>query len=105
MASDTYPLTLDEALARLLAMIGEPVDVRVMSVEPLGLIANFYGTLISRGDVRHVSRRAEGEVFEFFVARGDAGAEFYIDQRSFGGASYVDVDALGGPSGDASAAR
>ena len=84
-------MTLDETLARMLAMLGEPVDVRVRSIEPVCLIANFYGTLASSGDVRHESRRSEGEAFEFLVVRANVSSEFYVYQVGFVGAAYVDL--------------
>ena len=56
-------------MTKPLAMVGEPVDVHLMSTDPAVAIVNFYGTQDSRGDVRHRSRCSEGEAFEFVVVR------------------------------------
>ena len=57
VSDDKHQLTLDETLVKLLAMVGDPVDVHVMSThsDPPTAIVNSFGTLISRGNVRHPS--------------------------------------------------
>jgi hypothetical protein len=71
-------------------MVGEPVDVHLMSTDPAVAIVNFYGTQDSRSDVRHRSRCSDDEAFEFVVVRGGAEVTFYIE-RTFSGGAYVAV--------------
>ncbi len=76
----------DAALEAILSLVGHRVEVTVISVDPLGVVAEFAGELIRGDHVRHPSRTEEGQAFRFAVGTGNS---FSVEARLFREAGWV----------------
>jgi len=80
-------LDYESALEAILSLVGQRVEVTVLSVEPLGVVAEFAGELAGGEDVRHPDRATEGEAFRFRI--GAHGGSFSVETRTFREAGWV----------------
>ncbi len=79
-------LGFDAALEAILSLVGRWVEVTVISVDPLGVVAEFAGELTRGDEVRHASRTEEGEAFRFAVGISNS---FSVEARLFREAVWV----------------
>ncbi len=79
-------LGYEAALEAILSLVGRRVEVTVMSVDPLGVVAEFAGELTRGDDVHHPSRTEEGHAFRFAV--GDLNS-FSVEAPLFREAGWV----------------
>ena len=79
-------LGYEAALEAILSLVGRRIEVTVISVDPLGVVAEFTGELRRGDDVRHPSSPAEGQAFRFAVGAGNS---FSVEARLFRHASWV----------------
>jgi hypothetical protein len=86
-------LGYETALEELLSLVGRRVEVTVISIDPLGVVAEFAGELTRGDDVHHPSRTEEGEAFRFAVGAGNS---FSVESRLFRRASWIRAGATTG---------
>ena len=79
-------LGYEAALEAILSLVGRRVEVTVISVDPLGVVAEFAGELSHGDNVRHPSRAEEGQAFRFAVGAGNS---FSVEARLFRDAGWV----------------
>lgn len=79
-------LGFEPAVEAILTLVGRRVEVTVVSVDPLGVVAEFAGELTRGDDVRHASRTEEGPAFRFGVGTGNS---FSVEARLFREAGWV----------------
>lgn len=86
-------LDFEEALSAILELVGQKLEVTVVSLNPLGVVAEFYGVLRGGGDIRYPARAVEGEAFRCEVGEGSS---FSVEERLFRGAGWVRVGSASG---------
>ncbi len=86
IGDDGSALGFEAALEAILSLVGRWVEVTVISVDPLGVVAEFAGELTRGDDVRHPSRTEEARAFRFTVGAGNS---FSVEARLFREASWV----------------
>lgn len=86
-------LDFQAALEEILSLVGRWVEVTVISVDPLGVVAEFAGELTRGDDVRHPSRSEEGQTFRFAVG---AGSSFSVEADLFREAGWVRAGSITG---------
>jgi hypothetical protein len=74
------PLTFEKALAWLLGLMGEAVEVTLFSEEPYGPVASIRGKLTTGGEIERPVYRARDEAFIFRLEGGAAGS-FVLERR------------------------
>ena len=74
------PLTFEKALGRLLALMGEQVEVTLYSEEPYGPLARFSGELTSGGELQRPVYMPHDEAFLFRID-GEGAASFVLERR------------------------
>jgi hypothetical protein len=79
-------LGYEAALEAILSLVGRRVEVTVISVDPLGVVAEFAGELTRGDDVRHPNRTEEGQAFRFVVGAGNS---FSVEARLFREAGWI----------------
>ncbi len=79
-------LGFEAALEAILSFLGRRVEVTIISVDPLGVVAEFAGELTRGDDVRHATRTEEGEAFRFAVGTDSS---FSVEARLFREAVWV----------------
>ncbi len=73
-------LTFEKALTRLLGLMGDRVEVTILSEEPRGFLARFEGELSTGGEMPHAAYPAQNEAFIFKLAGSDA-SSFVLESR------------------------
>ena len=86
-------LDYEGALEAILSLVGQRVEVTVISRDPLGVVAKFAGELTRGQDARPPSRASEGEAFRVAVGPDNS---LSVEARMFREAGWV---RLGTPKG------
>lgn len=86
-------LGYEAAIETVLSLVGRRVEVTVISVDPLGVVAELAGEVTRGDDVRHPSRTEEGQAFRFAVGARNS---FSIEARLFRGAAWIRAGSITG---------
>ena len=86
VGDESSALGFEAALKAILSLVGRRVEVTVISVDPLGVVAEFAGELTRGDEVRYPSSAEEGEAFRFAVGACNS---FSVEARLFREAGWV----------------
>ncbi len=86
IGDESSALGFEAALEAILSLVGRRVEVTVISVDALGVVAEFAGELTRGDDVRLPSSAEEGEAFRFAVGACNS---FSLEARLFREAGWV----------------